>query len=67
MIMELKWQRDLNTEGLERLAEEALAQIEKKRYDSEMREDGVREILKFGIAFSGKHVCVKTQDDNIRS
>ena len=29
------------------------------RYDSEMKEDGITEILKFGIAFSGKKVSVK--------
>ena len=33
----------------------------KLRYDSEMKEDGITEILKFGIAFSGKKVCVRTE------
>ena len=28
---------------------------------SEMKEDGITEILKFGIAFSGKKVCVRTE------
>jgi len=31
------------------------------RYDSEMKEDGIIDILKFGIAFSGKKVSVKTK------
>ncbi len=35
-------------------------QIDEMRYDVEMKEDGINEILKFGIAFSGKKVCVKT-------
>jgi len=26
-----------------------------------MKEDGITEILKFGIAFSGKKVCVRTE------
>lgn len=29
-------------------------------YDTEMKEDEIKIILKFGIAFSGKRVCVKT-------
>ena len=30
-----------------------------KRYDTEMKGEGVRDILKLGVAFSGKKVCVK--------
>ncbi len=41
-------------------AEDAFAQIEDMRYDSEMKEEGIKEILKFGIAFTGKEVCIKT-------
>ena len=29
------------------------------RYDTEMKGEGVRDILKLGVAFSGKKVCVK--------
>ena len=36
------------------IADEALARIDEKRYDAEMKEDGIQDILKFGIAFSGK-------------
>lgn len=59
IIMELKWRKDLSAGALEKLADEALAQMDEKRYDSEMKEDGIRNILKFGIAFSGKRVSVK--------
>ena len=31
------------------------------RYDAEMKEDGVQDILKFGIAFSGKKVIIKSK------
>lgn len=41
-------------------AEDAFAQIEDMRYDSEMKEEGIKEILKLGIAFTGKKVCIKT-------
>lgn len=61
IIMELKWKKDLNADELLGLADEALAQIDEKRYDEEMKEDGIQYILKFGIAFSGKKVSVKTK------
>ena len=58
IIMELKWKKDLSAEKLEGLSDEALAQIDSMRYDAEMKEDGINDILKFGIAFSGKKVSV---------
>ena len=61
VIMELKWKKDLGADELSGLADEALAQIDEKRYDAEMKEDGIQDILKFGIAFSGKKVSVKTK------
>lgn len=59
IIMELKWKKNLSVNELSELADEALAQIDEKRYDAEMKEDGIQSILKFGIAFSGKKVSVK--------
>ena len=59
IIMELKWQRNQDKGELETLAAEALAQIEGKEYDAELLEDGVKHVLKLGIAFSGKQVIVK--------
>lgn len=61
IIIELKWKKDLNEEALADLADEALEQIEQKRYDSEMKENEITDILKFGIAFSGKKVRVRTR------
>lgn len=61
IIMELKWEKDLSADALSGLADEALAQIDEKRYDAEMKEDGIQDILKLGIAFSGKKVSVKTK------
>lgn len=43
------------------LSDEALTQIDNMRYDSEMKKEGINDILKFGIAFSGKKVRVKTK------
>lgn len=60
IILELKWKEKLSETALESLAKDAISQIDNLRYDSEMKEDGITDILKFGIAFSGKKVCVKT-------
>ena len=61
IILELKWKEKLNESELDNLADDALNQIEKLRYDSEMRKESIAGILKFGIAFSGKKVSVKTK------
>lgn len=61
IILELKWKEKLSDVELEKWSNEALKQIGELRYDSEMKEDGITEILKFGIAFSGKKVCVRTE------
>ena len=62
MVMELKWRKHLGEEYLAVLAEEALGQIDDNRYDVELKEDGVQDILKLGIAFSGKKVSVRTKE-----
>ena len=61
IIMELKWKNGLDEEELKSLAKDALLQIENKKYDFEMREEGIENILKLGIAFSGKRVNVRTE------
>ena len=48
-------------DSLELLAKEALSQIDKNRYDLEIKEDGITDILKFGIAFSGKKIQIQTK------
>lgn len=63
ILMELKWKKNLNEDSLEILAKEALDQIDDMRYDSEMKESRIQDILKLGIAFSGKKVCVKVQEN----
>lgn len=46
-------------EELEKRAEEALSQIENKKYPVLLRECGVKEIVHIGMAFFGKRVKVK--------
>ena len=58
-IFELKHTKE-ETDDLERFADEALAQIDEKKYDVEMVESGIEEIIKVGIAFHGKNVCIKS-------
>ena len=41
------------------LAEEALSQMEDKNYQRDLEDRGVNDIVKYGIAFSGKQVEVR--------
>ena len=61
VIMELKWKKNLRGDYLDKLAEEALSQIDEMGYDSELKEEGFYNILKMGIAFSGKKVSIKAK------
>ena len=54
IIMEFKWKAGLDLEKLEELAKEAREQIDVNRYDIEITEYKVTDIIKIGIAFSGK-------------
>jgi len=46
---------------LKELAQTALAQINKKKYDTDMSAKGVNTIFKFGVAFCGKRVETATE------
>ena len=61
IIMELKWKSGLAEGELEKLSTDALSQIDEKRYALEMEEDGIADVIKLGIAFSGKKVVIKTK------
>ena len=56
ILIELKAGKDTGDEELKVLAQTALEQIETKKYDTDMKIRGIRCILKFGVAFSGKRV-----------
>ena len=45
--------------GLEEKCDEALRQIEERRYDESLREEGYEDILKHGVAFYRKECMVK--------
>ena len=40
-------------------AKTALRQINDRKYDTEMKTNGVKKIYKYGVAFSGKNVEVE--------
>ncbi len=54
IVMEFKAIKD--PAGLTASAREALLQIGEKHYDTDMKDRGIREIVKYGIAFAGKNV-----------
>ena len=58
ILIELKAGKHCSQEKLNQLAEIALKQIHDKKYEQEMAGKGVRTILKYGVAFSGKNVAV---------
>lgn len=51
-------------ETLEHALQEALKQLQKKEYDTELKERGAYPIYQYGVAFSGKHVRVNTFSPN---
>ncbi len=61
-IYEFKFTRDEN-EALNALANEALIQINDKKYDIEHLDAGITSFHKIGIAFKGKNAVVKTDID----
>ncbi|WP_291941673.1 PD-(D/E)XK nuclease domain-containing protein [Cetobacterium sp.] len=46
---------------MEEKAKEALAQINEKKYDTSMKNNGVSKVIKIGMAFSGKDVVIKSE------
>lgn len=58
-IYEFKFTKD-KKKNLNILAEEALSQMNEKKYDTELMDAGISNIIKIGIAFRGKNAVVKT-------
>ena len=57
-IFEFKHTKDEHTD-LSALADSAMQQIEAKKYDTELRDNGVNSIISIGIAFRGKSAVVR--------
>jgi hypothetical protein len=61
IIIEIKTSKKCSPTQLKTLAKTALKQIEEEKYDTEMIQNNIRTIYKFGIAFSGKHIAIEKQ------
>lgn len=61
ILIELKAAKDCSEDELKELSEKALAQIDSRKYEMELTVKGVRNILKYGVAFSGKRVQITAE------
>ena len=59
IIMEFKAEKD--EKNLEASAADAFEQIDSRHYETDMTDHGASEIVKYGIAFAGKHVEIVTE------
>lgn len=59
ILIELK--ADKKSADLQTLAKSALRQMDERRYDTEMRAKGIKNIFKYGVAFRGKEVEVEIE------
>ena len=57
-VYEFKYTKDENAD-MDKLADEALRQIEGKVYETELLDSDVTNVIKIGIAFRGKSAVVK--------
>jgi len=63
----IEFKKTRKNETVEAAVKSALQQIEEKKYETELKERGIKNIKKLAIAFSGKEVFVKEQGSNIAS
>ncbi|MGL5354703.1 MAG: PD-(D/E)XK nuclease domain-containing protein, partial [Clostridium sp.] len=59
VIFEFKRYDKEDEESIEQMMDEALAQIEKMKYDTELKAIGVKNIVKLGVVFNKKEVHIK--------
>ena len=61
ILIELKAAKDCPEDELKQLSEKALAHIDSRKYETELTVKCVRNILKYGVAFSGKRVQITAE------
>lgn len=61
IIIEIKAERDCSEDKLRELAAAALRQINDRKYDTELAVSGIKSVIKYGVAFSGKKVAVVSE------
>lgn len=62
ILIELKAEKDCSEKALETLSQTALKQIGDRKYYAEMNAHGITDVIKFGVAFSGKKVRIQVGD-----
>lgn len=62
IFIELKAEKDCSEKALETLSQTALRQIGDRKYYAEMNAHGITDVIKFGVAFSGKKVRIQVGD-----
>ena len=63
ILIELKAEKNAGEDALKALSRQALHQIEDRKYDISMRTRGIKTVLKYGVAFSGKTVEIAMSRD----
>ena len=64
-LIEIKAEKDCSEEQLETLAQTALQQINDRSYSAEMQALGIKSIIKYGLAFSGKSARIAAEKQTI--
>ena len=65
ILIELKAGKDRSETQLEDLANVALQQINDRSYSAEMQALGIKSIIKYGLAFSGKSARIAAEKQTI--
>ena len=63
IIIELKAEKKCSASELKKLAADAIRQINDKQYDTQLLQTGVTNIIKYGVAFSGKNTEITMSSD----
>ena len=63
VVFELKSIEAKTDEAIQKALDEAMEQIERLDYDTELREAGAENIVKWGVVFDGKRVWVRERSE----
>ncbi len=63
--MRVKSEKNEIPSDLSKAAEEAINQIDKKRYTAVLSQQQIKNCLKIGIAFNGKHHAISYRNESL--
>ena len=58
-VLELKYSEDASKNAMEAACKKGIDQINEKDYASSLFDDGMTEVIKYGISFNKKRACVR--------